>query len=101
MKQLPLKAFEELESLFGCVDKHGQWPQHGLVVPIGLLDKPDGGDRPIGITPMLSALYMRTKGPIIDTWESEHMNFWEDAVKGSSALQAALNRRLLDETSVA
>ena len=29
------------------------------------------------------------------------MHFWEDAVKGSSALQAALNRRLLDETAVA
>ena len=29
------------------------------------------------------------------------MRFWEDAVKGSSALQAGLMRRLLDETTVA
>ena len=28
------------------------------------------------------------------------MNFWEDAVKGSSALKAGLYRRLLDECSV-
>ena len=29
------------------------------------------------------------------------MKFWEDAVKGSSALQAGLRRRLLDEVTVA
>ena len=29
------------------------------------------------------------------------MQFWEDAIKGSSALQAALRRRLMDECAVA
>jgi len=38
---------------------------------------------------------------MIDTWEESHMKFWEDAVKGSSALQAALLRRLGEECAVA
>ena len=29
-------------------------------------------------------------------WETEHMQFWENAVRGSSALQAGLRQRLLD-----
>ena len=75
------------------------WPQANLVVPIHLIPKPDGGDRPIGITPMLAAIFMKAQGTLIDEWDQEHMNFWEDAVKGSSALQAGLQRRLLDECS--
>ena len=59
------------------------------------------GDRPIGITPILYALFLRTYGDIVDGWDAERMHFWEDAVKGSSALQAALKRRLFDECSVA
>ena len=34
-----------------------------------------------------------------DEWETEHMDFWEDAIKGSSSLQAGLKRRLQDECS--
>ena len=30
-------------------------------------------------------------------WQEDQSAFWDDAIKGSSALQAALSRRLLDE----
>ena len=33
-------------------------------------------------------------------WESGFIQFWDDAIKGSSALQAALRRRLADEVAV-
>ena len=72
---------------------------NGTMVPVALIPKEDGGDRPIGVTPLLAALFLKSHGEFVTEWEEEHMKFWEDAVKGSSALQAGLRRRLWDECS--
>ncbi len=73
----------------------------GNPVPVSLLDKPGRGNRPIGITPLLAALYLQSHGDITTEWEDRRMNFWEDAVRGSSALMAGLQGRMLDECAVA
>ena len=52
-------------------------------------------------TPLLAALFLKNLSDIVLLWEDERMNFWEDAVRGSSALQAGLRRRLQDECAVA
>ena len=109
IKQLPTVAIDSLRNIFGKVTNEGRWPvsqningvQYGNPIPVSLLDKPGGGDRPIGITPLLAALYLKSHGDITTEWDTRKMNFWEDAVKGSSALMAGLHRRLLDECAVA
>ena len=55
------------------------------------------GGRPIGVTPLPAALFLKNLSDIVLLWEDD----WEDAVRGSSALQAGLRRRLLDECAVA
>ena len=62
--------------------------------------KPKGRDRPITLT---SALYSSVTGILgftVAEWQEEQEAFWDDAVRGRSALQAALRRRLLDELGV-
>jgi hypothetical protein len=40
---------------------------------------------------------MDTLGVDMSDWQEAQEAFWDDAVKGSSALRAALHRRMLDE----
>ena len=68
----------------------GKWPDLQIPIPISLFPKPNGGDRPIGVTHCLMALYIRSQSDLLTSWEEEHMRFWEDAVKGSSARRAGL-----------
>ena len=41
-------------------------PKGEIPVPIHLIPKPTGGDRPIGITPLLAALFIRCLFPLVD-----------------------------------
>jgi hypothetical protein len=43
---------------------------------------------------------MKSQSEYLEGWEEKHMKFWEDAVKGSSAFKAGLERRLMDEVAV-
>ena len=61
-----------------------------------LIPKPKGGDRPITVTSALYSLVMDVLGVQMNDWQEEQQAFWDDAIEGSSALQAALHRRLFD-----
>ena len=80
VKQLPWEAFEDLADAFDQVIVERKWPMLDAPIPIGLHLKPTGGDRPIAITPLLSALFLKSQGFITDLWEEGHMDFWEDAI---------------------
>ena len=67
---------------------------NGSFVPVSLIPKPDGGDRPIGVTPFLCALLLKSTAWFVMEWDEREMHFWEDAIKGSSALLAGLKRQL-------
>ena len=77
VKQIPNEGFEDLADAFQLVTDEREWPLNNTPIPIGLHRKPAGGDRPIGITPVFSALYIKTHINTIDEREIEHMNFWE------------------------
>ena len=49
-------------------------------VPTNPHPKPRGGDRPIGITPLLAAIFLEIHGETITDWDEGRMNFWEDAL---------------------
>ena len=79
----------------------GQYPMQLLIVFIGLIPKPKGGERPIAITAMLYRLIIKMRLPIIGDWETDNHGFWDSAIKGSSPLRAALARALRLEDGVA
>ena len=95
------ESVEGLVELFKEVERTLAWPPQVYFNYIALLSKPDGGERPIGLMPMLYRVWLRARRPALAEWEEARAGFWDTAVKGSSALQAGLRRALLDETSVA
>eukprot|EP00959_Pyramimonas_sp_CCMP1952_P427419 8951681-Pyramimonas_sp.AAC.1 len=61
---------------------------------IALLPKAADAERPVCECPSLHRIYCRARGRGIDEWSRERENFWGTAVRGSSALQAALLREI-------
>jgi hypothetical protein len=59
------------------------------------------GEPPLRVFPLLMQLWGRLREALTPAWESEHAGFWDTAVRGSSALQAALMRSLFDDVAVA
>ena len=64
--------------------------------------KPDnGGERPITITSLVYAVLCKLSKSAVQDWDAEHHGFWDTAIAGSSALKAAVARRLMAERAVA
>ena len=72
-------------------------PRQMMLNVVQLIPKPKGGDRPITITSSVFSLVMDVLGIQMNEWQEAQVAFWDDAVNGSSALRAALNRRMMDE----
>ena len=67
---------------------------------IVLMGKPAGGTCPIALMAMIYRLWTKIRRPEIDSWESAWAGPWDAAVKGSSALRAAILNLLQDEIAV-
>ena len=68
---------------------------------VGMLEKPGGGERPIALTVALYCLYCNVRNVFAVQWDKDHAGFWDDAVRGSSALMAAIKRNISREARVA
>ena len=64
---------------------------------LALQPKPTTGDRALACTPELVRLQGAIRAPTPDKWCESQAAWWDHAVKGSSALRAALVRALFDE----
>ena len=94
IKALPMEAKGELLALFNDILLTGAWPWQWLHTIICLIPKPTGGDRPIGLSPMLMRLFFRCFADVTRGWTMEKHGAWDTAIKGSSSLRAALKRAL-------
>ena len=99
-RQLSDERLEGLVTVLKEIDRKVSMPIQALTNIISLIPKPTGGDRPIGLTSMIYVLWSTLKGNAFKHWDEGRQRFWDDAVKGSSALKAALQRRLLDEVTI-
>ena len=79
--------------------ENGSIPVQALMVYVGLLPKPTGGERPIGLTSMLYRLVMKMEKEFLSEWDDKFAGFWDDAVKGSSPLRAAILRSVRVEVA--
>eukprot|EP00959_Pyramimonas_sp_CCMP1952_P268264 5609248-Pyramimonas_sp.AAC.1 len=59
--------------------------------------KKAGGDRVLGVLPYIARTWSRIRGAASDKWSDGLHDFWCTAMKGPSALSAALHRAFLDE----
>ena len=76
------------------------WPWQALQVLVHLVPQPvKPKDRAIGCLAMLVKLHGKLKKTYPDKWSDERAGFWDEAVRGSSAFQAALKRALTDEAA--
>jgi hypothetical protein len=82
-----------------AIEGKGRWPAQvlsNLVVFIGK-PTPTPSERPITLTSGLYRLWCKLRKPLVVEWESKSVGFWDRAIAGSSALQAALVRELRHE----
>jgi len=96
---LPKAFWVELADAMNGSERAMAPPIQTLVSLIPLLPKPTGGERPIVLSSTWYVLWSSVRSPRASAFEVDFVKFWDDAVKGSSALRAALMRKLLDEVA--
>eukprot|EP00959_Pyramimonas_sp_CCMP1952_P175541 3668360-Pyramimonas_sp.AAC.1 len=68
------------------------WPPQVNLVIGAIVPKPRGRDTTLGLSPCLAKLWAKTRSAATLQWTSEADEHWDTAIRGSSALQAALVR---------
>eukprot|EP00959_Pyramimonas_sp_CCMP1952_P279566 5845313-Pyramimonas_sp.AAC.1 len=67
-------------------------PTQVMLGLVALLPKAADAERPVCMFPTLHQIYCKASGRDIDDWNVQRPNFWDTAIRGPSALQAALLR---------
>ena len=98
LRMLPDASIHEPTNLLNDIETTMAWPSQVLQVLVVLIPKKIG-DRPISLISLLFKLWESLNSSTITTWEKEKVGFWDDAVKGSSALRAAALRRMRAEAA--
>ena len=93
-KALPREAKLEIVATFNAIQSAGVWPWQWLHVLVLLIPKAAGGERPIGLLPFLVRVFFRMCRGETRKWADARHGHWDTAIRGSSALQAAIKRAL-------
>ena len=75
------------------------WPWQLLVMLEAMLGKPDGGERGVALIPWILRLWGQLRRGLGAGWCDEQAGFWDQAIKGSNALQVAVQRLFWDESA--
>jgi len=94
---LPDEAYDELAQLLNDMELSLSAPVQTLLLLMIFLEKPTGGERPIGLTSGLYRLHCKLRKWGTTQWEADKIKWWDTAVKGSDALQRGLRRLLKAE----
>ena len=96
LKTMPEAAVAELTKILRRCEAEGAWPDQMNTTFYSLLPKKPGigQERPVGLTSMLYRVWTVARKGITDEWLQEKGAWWDTAIKGSGALQAALRRLL-------
>ncbi|MDA8583397.1 hypothetical protein N9L68_04170 [bacterium] len=88
---------ESLACLAGIVDDIDEslvLPAQDFLNLIVWAGKPGGGERGLGLLGFAYRTLMRVRRPRISEWDAAKAGWWDRAIKGSGALQAAMKRAL-------
>jgi hypothetical protein len=100
-KTLPDEGIAELRCLLVGIERSISWPRQALLNVAVFLGKPTvpPSERSITLTAGIYRLWCKLRRPQVLEWETGAAGFWDKAVAGSSALQAALQRELRHEVA--
>ena len=84
------EAKDLLVQILRDIEEQRAWPGQTYYNIIVCMGKLAGGYRPIALMPMLYRLWTKIRRPHIGAWQSAWAGLWDAAVKGSSALKAAI-----------
>ena len=90
---LPDEALRGLQLIIRSM-LQGKVPLQALLTLISFIGKPGGGERPIGLVAMLFRFAMRLHKGLIGQWDEAFHGHWDQAVRKSSCLRAAILRAL-------
>ena len=96
---MPDQALDALGLLYKAMETTCIAPCTFLATLVVLIPKPAGGHRPIGLLSLIYSLWVKARRGYQREWDADNAGFWDAAVAGSSALRAALMRRLSDEVA--
>ena len=98
-KKLPRPAKLELVEQLKLTELKLVYPLQVYLNFVRLIGKPGqaGGERPITVTALFYSTHSKMRSQLVRDFDEEKHGFWDDAIKGSSSLQAALRRQLMAE----
>lgn len=99
LQRIPMGGAQSLARLFGRCEQERRWPTVWRHIAVAMLGKAVGGTCPIALLPMVIRTWEHARRPIIRAWEATGAGFWDDALRGSSALRAAAVRLLWAEVA--
>ena len=78
-----------------------QMPTCNRTVAVGLVPKPKGGHRPIGIFPALERVGAKARSDLVDQWQRNNSRSYLACAKGSGAADVVWNQSVKAEACVA
>ena len=97
LRAAPRELVADFLDLLGECEARVAWPWQLLVMIVGTLAKPAGGERGVALIPWVMRAWGQLRKPLGSQWCDERAGFWDEAVRGSSALQAGLRRLFMGE----
>ena len=94
---LPEDGRQKFVDLLKECQEQVAWSWQVCITLVCLLAKEVRGERPISLLTMLYRNWSRTRKHFAAEWCDAKAGFWDDAVRGSSPLHAALRRLVADK----
>ena len=90
---LPIDARKDVASILSECETGLVWPHQVMQNAVALLGKSATDDRPISLTSLLYAVYVKIKKHVIADFDRAHATWWDSAVAGNSCLREGIRRR--------
>ena len=81
-----------------AVESSLNWPEHACLIAYFLLDKPEGGKRPIGLLASLVRVWERLRRSYANEWLAAHPRAYDWASKGKTSEMAVWVQMVEDES---
>ena len=89
---LPIEARKGIASILSECEAGLVRPHQVMQNAVALLGKSATDDRPISLTSLLYAVYVKIKKPVIADFDRAHATWWDSAVAGSSCLRGGYQK---------
>ena len=96
---LPVEARKAIASILSECEAGLVWPHQVMQNVVALWGKSATNDRPISLTSLLYAVYVKIKKPVIADYDRALATWWDSAVDGNSCLREGIRRRFVSEVA--